>query len=114
VAALYGFSVGRTFQFYQCGMHPGWVRFGLGQVLIGNAIEQSIATGHVTFDFLRGDESYKTRWADCAHENTTLRFFSRRPASTAARCSLRISIALFTTARNIRARLLARHTPQNG
>jgi CelD/BcsL family acetyltransferase involved in cellulose biosynthesis len=31
VAALYGFSVGRTFQFYQCGMHPGWVRYGLGQ-----------------------------------------------------------------------------------
>ena len=91
VTALYVFSVGQTFQFYQCGMHPGWVRYGLGQVLIGNAIEQTIAAGHATFDFLRGDESYKTQWADRSHENTTLRFFDRRPASVAARWSLRIS-----------------------
>src|ERR1022692_4645942 len=75
VSALYVFSVGQTFQFYQCGIHPGWVRYGLGQVLIGNAIEQTIAAGHATFDFLRGDESYKTQWADRSHENTTLRFF---------------------------------------
>ena len=83
VAALYGFSVGQTFQFYQCGMHPGWVRYGLGQVLIGNAIEQTIAAGHATFDFLRGDESYKTQWADRSHENTTLRFL--RPAASQRR-----------------------------
>jgi CelD/BcsL family acetyltransferase involved in cellulose biosynthesis len=103
VAALYGFSVGRTFQFYQCGMHSGWVRYGLGQVLIGNAIEQSIASGHATFDFLRGDESYKTGWADGSRENTTLRFFDRRPASVAARWSLRISEGLRIAARMVRS-----------
>jgi len=102
VAALYGFSVGRTFQFYQCGMHPGWVRYGLGQVLIGNAIEQTIASGHATFDFLRGDESYKTQWADRSRENTTLRFFDQRPASVAARWSLRISAAVRGAARMVR------------
>jgi len=102
VAALYGFSVGRTFQFYQCGMHPGWVRYGLGQVLIGNAIEQTIAGGHATFDFLRGDETYKTQWADRSHENTTLRFFDQRPASVAARWSLRISAAMHSAARTLR------------
>jgi CelD/BcsL family acetyltransferase involved in cellulose biosynthesis len=108
VAALYGFSVGRTFQFYQCGMHPGWVRYGLGQVLIGNAIEQTIAAGHATFDFLRGDESYKAQWADRAHENTTVRYFDQRPASVGARWSLRISAAVHSAARSARARLLAR------
>jgi len=108
VAALYGFAVGRTFQFYQCGMHPGWARYGLGQVLIGNAIEQTIAAGHATFDFLRGDESYKAQWADRAHENTTLRFFDQRPASVAARWSLRLSAAAHSAARSARARLLAR------
>lgn len=104
VAALYGFSVGGTFQFYQCGMHPGWVRYGLGQVLIGNAIEQIIAAGHATFDFLRGDESYKTQWAVDAHQNTTLRFFDRRPASAAARWSLGISAAMHRAAREARRR----------
>jgi CelD/BcsL family acetyltransferase involved in cellulose biosynthesis len=107
VAAIYGFSVGQTFQFYQCGMHPGWVRYGLGQVLIGNAIEQNIAAGHATFDFLRGDESYKTQWADRSRENATLRFFDQRPASVMARWSLRISAAVRTAARKGKARLIA-------
>jgi CelD/BcsL family acetyltransferase involved in cellulose biosynthesis len=102
VAALYGFSVGQTFQFYQCGMHPGWVRYGLGQVLIGNAIEQTIADGHATFDFLRGNESYKTQWAERAHENPTRRFFDQRPASVAARWSLRISAGVRGIARKVR------------
>ncbi len=105
IAAIYGFSVGQAFQFYQCGMHPGWVRHGLGQVLIGNAIEQNIASGHATFDFLRGDESYKMQWTSQAHENVTLRFFDQRPASAAARASLHLSAALRTVARKVRARL---------
>jgi CelD/BcsL family acetyltransferase involved in cellulose biosynthesis len=108
IAALYGFSVGGTFQFYQCGMHPGWVRYGLGQVLIGNAIEQNIAAGHTTFDFLRGDESYKMQWADRARETITLRFFDRRTASAAARSSLAVSAWVRSVARAARTRLLAR------
>ena len=94
VAALYGFSVGRTFQFYQCGMQPGWVRYGLGQVPIGNAIEQTLAAGHATFDFLRGDESYKTGWADRSRQNVTLRFFDQRAASVAAQWGLQVSAGM--------------------
>ena len=100
VAALYGFSVGQTFQFYQCGMHPGWVRYGLGQVLIGNALEQTIAGGRATFDFLRGDESYKSDWADRWHKNTTLLFFDQRPVSVAARWGRRISATLHSAMRS--------------
>lgn len=111
IAALYGFSAGRTFQFYQCGMHPGWVRYGLGQVLIGNAIEQNIAAGHETFDFLRGDESYKTQWAGQAHENTTLRFFDRRPASVATRWALETSTAVRGIARRIKNRVRPNANP---
>jgi CelD/BcsL family acetyltransferase involved in cellulose biosynthesis len=108
VAALYGFSVGQTFQFYQCGMHTGWLRQGVGQVLIGNAIEQSIATGQATFDFLRGDESYKAQWADRWHENITLRLFDQRAASVAARWSLRICGAVRSAAHSVRMRLAGR------
>jgi CelD/BcsL family acetyltransferase involved in cellulose biosynthesis len=108
VAALYGFCVGQTFQFYQCGMHTGWLRQGVGQVLIGNAIEQSIAGGQGTFDFLRGDESYKAQWADRWHENTTVRLFDQRPASIAARWSLRISGAMRSAAHGVRTRLFGR------
>jgi CelD/BcsL family acetyltransferase involved in cellulose biosynthesis len=95
-------------------MHPGWMRYGLGQILIGNAIERTIGAGHATFDFLRGDESYKTRWADGARENTTLRFFDQRPASVAARWSLRISAAMRGAVRVARARLIAHRSTPNG
>ena len=105
VAALYGFRVGQTFQFYQCGMHTGRLRQGVGQILIGNAIEHTIAGGQATFDFLRGDESYKAQWADRWRENTTLRLFDQRPASTAARWSLRISGAVRGAAHCVRTRL---------
>jgi CelD/BcsL family acetyltransferase involved in cellulose biosynthesis len=108
VAALYGFSVGRTFQFYQCGMHTVWLRYRVGHILMGKVIEQTIAAGHTTFDFLRGDEPYKTRWADRSRENTTVQFFDdRRMASIAAKWSLRFSAAVRTAARSARARLRA-------
>ncbi len=88
VAALYGFSIGGTFQFYQCGMHTEWLRHGVGQVLAGNAIEHAVSSGHTTFDFLRGDEPYKTQWTELSRHIATVRFFDRRPASAMAQWSL--------------------------
>jgi len=105
IAALYGFSVGRTFQFYQCGMHTGWLQHSTGHILTGKAIEQAIADGNATFDFLRGDEPYKAQWADRWRENTTLCLFDHRPASVAAQWSLRTSAALRGVALNARMRL---------
>lgn len=105
VSAIYGFSVGTTFQFYQCGMHTGWMRHGVGQVLIGNAIEQALSAGHTTFDFLRGDESYKTQWTSRSRETVTLLFFDGRAASLRARWSLQASAALHRVARGLRSRL---------
>jgi CelD/BcsL family acetyltransferase involved in cellulose biosynthesis len=81
VAALYGFSVGKTFQFYQCGMHTGWLRNGVGQLVTGNSIREAIRTGHGDFDFLRGDEPYKSQWAKQSRKTVTARLFDRRLAS---------------------------------
>ena len=107
VAAIYGFPAGQTFQFYQCGMHPDWMRQGVGQVLIGNAIEHAIAAGHHTFDFLRGDESYKTQWSDVSRETVTLRFFDDRPGSARARLGLGAVAALRGAAKGAKADLVA-------
>ncbi len=108
VSAIYGFSVGKTFQFYQCGMHTGWMRQGVGQVLIGHAIEQALTAGHTTFDFLRGDESYKTQWAEQWREIVTLRFFDHRPASVMAHGRLRATAAVRGAARQFRALIRSR------
>ncbi len=111
VAALYGFCIGGTFQFYQCGMHTEWMRHGVGQVLGGNAIEQAVSQGHTTFDFLRGDEPYKAQWTELSRQIVTVRFFDRRPASAMARWGLRGSAAVRGVARRVRARLRATSKP---
>jgi CelD/BcsL family acetyltransferase involved in cellulose biosynthesis len=85
VSMLYGFSIGKTFSFYQCGRDPRWSRFGVGHVLNGLCIEDSIKSGYQEFDFLRGGENYKGRWA--RHQRVTLSiiFFDRRFKSQVTR-----------------------------
>ncbi len=85
IAALYGFSAGRTFSFYQSGMDPAWARLSAGLVLMGCSIREAIHNGHDTFDFLRGDETYKFQWATQSRKAVTLCFFDRRVRSRLAR-----------------------------
>jgi CelD/BcsL family acetyltransferase involved in cellulose biosynthesis len=101
VAALYGFSMGKTFQFYQCGMDPAWLNLGVGQLLVGSSIQEAIRAGHAEFDFLRGDEPYKTQWAEQSRRTVTLRFFDRRPASLAACMAYATAAALRKLKRRI-------------
>jgi len=62
IAAFYGFSFGRRLFYYQLGLEPAWERFSPGVVLIHEVIKEAFATGHTEFDFLRGNEAYKTQW----------------------------------------------------
>jgi len=101
VAALYGFSIGKAFQFYQCGMDPGWLHLGVGQVIVGSSIEEAIRTGHTDFDFLRGDERYKAQWAGQSRSTVLVRLFDGRPASVAARTICGAAAALRKAKRRI-------------
>jgi CelD/BcsL family acetyltransferase involved in cellulose biosynthesis len=61
-AAWYGFAVGDTVSFYQGGRDLRWERESVGAVLMGMMIRRAIERGYRTFDFLRGEEPYKTTW----------------------------------------------------
>lgn len=78
VAALYGFSAGKTFSFFQSGMDPAWARLSVGLVLMGCSIREAIRSGHNHFDFLRGDEAYKFQWATQTRRVATICVFDRR------------------------------------
>jgi CelD/BcsL family acetyltransferase involved in cellulose biosynthesis len=65
-AALYGFRHGRRFAFYQAGHELEWRPRSVGTVLLGHVIGDCFAGGLEEFDFLRGDEPYKARWATSA------------------------------------------------
>jgi CelD/BcsL family acetyltransferase involved in cellulose biosynthesis len=62
-AALFNFDYrGRTWV-YNSGLEPdGFAALSLGVVLTAQAIELAIARGNHTFDFLRGNETYKYRF----------------------------------------------------
>lgn len=63
VAAWYGFRFGEQELFYQSGRDPGWERESVGLVLLAHTIRSAFDDGLRTYRLLRGDESYKSRFA---------------------------------------------------
>jgi len=61
-AAWYGFTDCGTVHFYQSGRDPRWEDQSVGVVLMTEMIRRAIERGYRRFDFLRGDEAYKTLW----------------------------------------------------
>jgi CelD/BcsL family acetyltransferase involved in cellulose biosynthesis len=62
VAAIYGFLYRRMFYFYQAGFDPDYARLSLGLVAQGLAIQAAMEEGAEGYDFLHGDERYKSLW----------------------------------------------------
>jgi CelD/BcsL family acetyltransferase involved in cellulose biosynthesis len=75
-AALYGFERGGRFSFYQSGLDPAWRPRSVGTVLLCAAIEDAVRRGLSEFDFLRGDEDYKARFASGRRQLLRLRLDS--------------------------------------
>jgi hypothetical protein len=71
VGVLYGFRWGTTFAYYQTGWDQSLARFGLGTVLVANAMQAAHAAGCRVFDFLRGPEPYKYRFGATDRHDTT-------------------------------------------
>jgi len=69
VAMLYCFAYSGRYYFYQSGRDPDYDRYRVGLVLMHKVILQAIAEGAQMFDFLRGGEPYKYRWARHTHQN---------------------------------------------
>lgn len=62
VAAFYGFADSRRTYYYLSGFEPDLARLSLGTVIVGHAIEQAVRDGCEAFDFLQGQEPYKSAW----------------------------------------------------
>jgi CelD/BcsL family acetyltransferase involved in cellulose biosynthesis len=65
----------RRHYYYLGGFDPRWRELSPGTLLVGHAIEQAIAQGAGTFDFLRGSEPYKYRWGALDQPMCTLRLW---------------------------------------
>jgi len=65
---LYCFAFNKRSYYYLGGFDPQLSKYSLGTVLTGFAIRKAIEHGCTDFDFLRGNEPYKSRWT---RESTT-------------------------------------------
>jgi hypothetical protein len=68
-AVLYGFRYNDVLNYYQSGFDPALRRHSVGLVTMGLAIKSALEEGTRSYDFLRGDESYKMLWT---HEEREL------------------------------------------
>lgn len=73
-AALLAFCFGESMMFYQTGWDPDSpaARLSPGMVLVARGIRDAIDLGFRYFDFMRGDETYKTRLTKSSRKTTTL------------------------------------------
>lgn len=62
ISAAYGFIYGQSFSYYQTGFDPEWQRSSPGKILILKILEDLCRYNVKEFDFLGGNDSYKTYW----------------------------------------------------
>lgn len=102
-AAWLGWRVGSRYSYYLAGFDPARGHESPGFVLLGKTVEAAIGEGASVYDFLLGDESYKSRFATEAREVETEiigpRWSRRLIAVRAERAARRIGRTLPTPAR---------------
>jgi CelD/BcsL family acetyltransferase involved in cellulose biosynthesis len=67
-AAWCGFTWKDTVYFYQSGREPQWEAQSVGLVLMSRMIRRAIEGGYRSFDFMKGDESYKWTWTSTSRQ----------------------------------------------
>jgi CelD/BcsL family acetyltransferase involved in cellulose biosynthesis len=66
IAAIYCYRYTDKVYFYQSGYDPAWSHCSPGSLVMAHAIRQAIQENAAEFDFLRGEETYKTLWTPAA------------------------------------------------
>lgn len=77
VAIYYCFRVANSIQYYIGGFDDRLAKYSPGMLITGYSIEQAILEGANYFDFLEGDESYKSHWASGMRENVRFAVFNK-------------------------------------
>lgn len=72
VSSLLSYHIGGRRYYYISGYDLDYSRLSVGSVTLGLSIKRSIEVGDEIYDFLRGDESYKTNWTKLKKRNMRL------------------------------------------
>lgn len=84
-AAYYAFKFGDYAGFYTCGFNPRFARYSVGKVLLAKVIDEAQQNGAKVFDFMRGNETYKSEFGTVTQHNFHLFLWqSDKPISRSA------------------------------
>lgn len=79
-SSIYGLDNGRTFYYYNSGYDLDFANLSVGLVLLGLSVQAAVERGATLYDFLRGDETYKSDWANRRSELVNMTFSRSTPA----------------------------------
>ena len=75
VASVYGIVHNATFHYYQSGRDPEWHSKSVGLVLVGETFRSSLEAGLRSYDFLQGEEHFKSEWTSDHKETVGIRIY---------------------------------------
>ena len=81
IAAHYCFEYEEKIYFALSGFDPSYARYSIGNLLTLKIIEKCIEKGLKEFDFMKGDEPYKSKWTKIYRINLKIKFVSKRLTS---------------------------------
>jgi CelD/BcsL family acetyltransferase involved in cellulose biosynthesis len=87
-ASYYGMQVGTRYYLYQTGYDPEWARRSVAFIRLGLSIQAAVERGLASYDFLRGNETYKFDWANRTRNTVTVQV-ARRSSLAALFCARR-------------------------
>ena len=87
-AAFHCFRDGPRVFYYNAGFDERWAKYSVGVLILGHAIERSIAEGATELDFLQGEEGYKEHWMTGCREDVRVRAAAPGPRGRFARWHL--------------------------
>jgi CelD/BcsL family acetyltransferase involved in cellulose biosynthesis len=83
LAWRFGFRCGKKLWGYLTAYDHSFAHLSPGTMLIPAVVDYGLSRGCNEYDFLRGEESYKTRWSTGVHQSYWLRVWSRNWISRA-------------------------------
>jgi CelD/BcsL family acetyltransferase involved in cellulose biosynthesis len=77
VSAVYSYEYNGKLYAYLCGFDPEYAQYRPGHLAFKNLIQYGIEKRLKEFDFLRGDEEYKSRWRAMVRNNSEFKIQKR-------------------------------------
>ena len=85
LAGIYLLLYNGKYHFYQSGFDPDWAWLSPGTLLFYYSVKDAHKKGAKEFDFLRGDEEYKTYWTQEQRRSIAVKVYNGKMASALLR-----------------------------